>query len=163
MRRLTVSGGRHHRQPGRVAAQGVAIGPDIQISHVSHSVGSVHDPTRLGKASHRHKIRAASRWLMGGRSWPGDNAVVIKRIKKGGHGGHHGGALESRLCRLRHGDDGLFLLDVTDQHHPPPKRSAASPTISRPNPSPRPCPARAVCWAARSWARMPPMPAAPSR
>ena len=22
----------------------------------------------------------------------GDNAVVIKRIKKGGHGGHHGGA-----------------------------------------------------------------------
>jgi chemotaxis protein MotB len=29
---------------------------------------------------------------MAGRDMAGDNAVIIKRIKKGGHGGHHGGA-----------------------------------------------------------------------
>jgi len=35
--------------------------------------------------------------------------IIVKRIKKVA-GGHHGGAVEDRLCRLRDGDDGVLLL-----------------------------------------------------
>jgi chemotaxis protein MotB len=43
-------------------------------------------------ASHRQKTGASIPGFMGGGIMAGDAAVVIKRIKKGGHGGHHGGA-----------------------------------------------------------------------
>ena len=51
----------------------------------------MHDRPRLGETAKRPQGRQrviVDRWW----AMAGDNAVVIKRIKKGGHGGHHGGA-----------------------------------------------------------------------
>ena len=50
---------------------------------------------RLGDK--RRKDRAEAKpgnWVSfdGWATWPADGAIVIKKIKKGGHAGHHGGA-----------------------------------------------------------------------
>src|ERR1700744_3039317 len=49
---------------------------------------------RLGDAAKRPQGRKPGDLVSfsGVADMAGDNAVVIKRIKKGGHGGHHGGA-----------------------------------------------------------------------
>src|ERR1700679_1578418 len=49
-----------------------------------------HQPGR-GKGGNRPLLLPGRviRWV---KSMAGENAVIIKRIKKGGHGGHHGGA-----------------------------------------------------------------------
>src|ERR1700741_2125451 len=40
----------------------------------------------------------------------GDNAVIIKRIKKGGHGGHHGGAWKVALADFVTAMMAFFML-----------------------------------------------------
>jgi flagellar motor protein MotB len=46
-----------------------------------------------------------------------DGAIIIRRIKKGRPRRPSRRRVESRLCRLRDGHDGLLPADVADQHH----------------------------------------------
>ncbi|MEJ0041568.1 MAG: flagellar motor protein MotB [Rhizomicrobium sp.] len=78
-----------------------------------------------------------------------DGAIVIKRIKKGGHGGHHGGAWKVAYADFVTAMMAFFLLMwlINTTHAGAEARHRR--TISRPNPSPRPSAAPAACWAAR--------------
>ena len=79
----------------------------------------------------------------------GENAVIIKRIKKGGHRAHHGGAWKVAYADFVTAMMAFFLLMwLINTTTPEQKRGIAdyfAPQIHRPDR----VAARAACWAAR--------------
>jgi chemotaxis protein MotB len=77
-----------------------------------------------------------------------DGPVIVKRIKKGGHGGHHGGAWKVAYADFVTAMMAFFLLMwLINTTTPEQKRGIADYFSAQA--SPRPPAARAACWAAR--------------
>ncbi len=80
----------------------------------------MHSPRRLGEAYGAEKTVSSTYGRTGNFDagvMAGDNPIIIKRIKKGGHGGHHGGAWKVAYADFVTAMMAVLSADVADQHH----------------------------------------------